>query len=315
LVLFVSICFTSCVNRIDIPEDEPAKLYIKLEILKNETEVTAEFKTTNNLNGTYPISTPNSAEIIIRELQPADFDNVKKVVLNYDEEQEKYISINDFNKTFLIQGKKYSLEASVENSNLPAISSITVVPHEIEITDYELLGEEEVVDKDGNIFWQGTLGLTFLPSNSIADNYGHLQIYGVETNLGVDLQGDTIHIMEQEERFFDLVDVNDGYGAVTDIIHREGFFIDMSDLSDNYLEVVIRSNFPITKETQVTDFLDTRFTSLSKEHYDYHISIHNIKSNQGNIFEENALYRSNIEDGLGLFSSCVEMTQTLELRK
>lgn len=312
LFLFI-ICFASCVNRIDIPDDEESMLYIKLEILKGQNEITADFKTTNNLNGTYPIEYPKNGKIVIKQFLP-DTDVNNEIELLYDEDLNKYVSDHEVNRSFLSFGKKFNLEASVEGSTLPDVSSSSVVPNPIGISDFELINEETVFDDDGFEYWQGTLGLTLLPSNTVEDNFGHLQIYGFRTLLEVDSNGDSTYIYGEEKKSFDLVDVLKGYEAVTDIIHKEGFFIEFNRLENNYIEIVLKSNFPITEDNQVTDMLNTDLMAVGKEHFDYHLAYHNIQKSQGNIFEENVLYNSNIEHGLGLFSTCVNFSKMLELR-
>ena len=316
LFLFVLICLAGCVNRIDIPEDEDSMLYINLEMLKNKTEFVAELKTTNNLNGTFPITYPEEAKISVTEIKTGDIDYENEILFEYDPVSKKYVSDEEINVSFLTHGRSYRLEAKIENSNLDDISSTTLVPHPIGIGEYELISEEIFEDAQSNDrFWQGTLGINFLPIKEIAGNYGHLQFKGFKTTKEILPNEEVNYFFGNEKKLFELVDVVVGNSAVTDIVHRDGFFIDLEDLENNYyIEIVLRSPFPITSVNQVTDFLHYNLTSVSKEHFDYHIAYHNIKKSQGNIFEENALYRSNITKGLGLFSSCVEKTEMLELR-
>ena len=113
---------------------------------------------------------------------------------------------------------------------------------------------------------------------------------------------------------FDLVDVNVGRSTVTDIIHRDGFFIEMDELEDDYLEIVIESNHPITEAAHVTKIIHSTLLAVSEDHYNHHIAYHRIIESQGMIFNEKPLYSTNIENGLGLFSTCVRKKGMLDLR-
>jgi len=303
----IAVCLASCVNRIDIPEEEDAMLFIKMEMLRGDNTIIADFKTTDNLNGTYPINVPPDATIRVFELTEGVKE--KQITFLYDDEIQKYVA-KSVSHDFLIPGRNYKLEAETDNPNLDPITSITKVPYLNKISEYELIDETEYEDLEGNRFWEGTVGFTFSEAITLEKRYGHLLIEGFETII---VEG--LPQFGLESRFFELINVNEGYGAVTDIIHRDGFFVEFDELENNYLEIVLRSKFPITKENQVTDYLDTNLITVSKEHYDYHISFHNIQQSQGNIFEENVIYISNIEKGLGLFSSCVRMKEMIDLRK
>lgn len=300
-------CLASCVNRIDIPEEEDAMLFIKMEMLRGQETIEADFKTTNNLNGTYPIEKPANATIRVHESVSGVAE--KQITFLYDPDKEKYVA-NAVTNDFLLPGREYKLEAKIDNSTFVPITSITKVPYLNKISEYVLIDETEYEDEEGNLFWQGTVGFTFSEAINLEKRFGHFQIEGFRTTIV-----DNEHIFGSDKEFFELVNVNVGNGAVTDIIHRDGFFVEFDELENNYLEVVLRSKFAITEENQVTDFLNTSLISVSKEHYDYHISFHNIQQSQGNIFEENALYITNINNGLGLFSSCVRMSEMIDLRK
>jgi len=314
LLFFLTvICFASCVNRIDIPEDDDSMLYINLEMLKGQSLFSADFNTSNNLNGSYPISSPSTAVIII-EKDNGNVDNDERVELEYNEELKKYVSDKEYNETFLSHGASYKLTAEVLDSGFDKISSVTKVPHPIIVDEVSLIDETIHIDNDGNELWEGTIGLKFTPSAKLDSRFGHLIIEGSKT-LKVQIPNeDFTYVTEGDPDFFELIDVNIGSIALTDIVHRDGYFIEFDELDDNYIEIVIRSPFPITSPNQVTDFIEYDMISVSQEHFDYHIALHNIKKSDGNIFEENVLFRSNIDKGLGLFSSCVRQGGMLTFR-
>jgi hypothetical protein len=289
-------------------------LFIQLEMLKGQSKLVAEFKTTNNLNGTFPITTPQEAEIKVREIKAAGVDYDNEITFQYDEDLGSYVSDMEANNKFLSHGTRYELSARIENSNFDAISSITTVPYPIQIEKSELLHEEVYTDIEGNSFWQGTLGITFLPVRDIIENFGHLQIYGRQTLKTLTSSGEPQYQFIGDEQFFELVNVMTGNSAITDILQRDGFLIEFDELQDNYIEIVLRSPFPIIGTNQVTDFIHCNLFSVSKEHFNYHKALHNIKRSQNHIFEENVLFSSNIEKGLGLFSSCVESKVMISLR-
>jgi hypothetical protein len=304
--------FMSCVNRIDIPEEEDSHFYINLEMVTGQNTLVADFKTSNNLNGTYPISIPEFASITIKELNPSSQDVNNERELIYDEISQKYV--NNFGKDFLKLSQEYELVAKMDNSGLEEITATTIVPRMLTIKKTELVSESEYTDIDGNRYWEGTVGLTFLKAAGNNDRFGHLVLKGLETERNITPEGDTIYINGMESRLFKLLDIEVGRGAITDLIHKDGFLIDFTKLEDEYLEIVLRSPFPITKPNHVTNFLHSDIYAVTKAHHDYHVALHNIKKSQGSIFDEHALYHSNIKNGLGLFSSCTFKGDILELR-
>lgn len=315
ILLFTAVlCLAGCVNRIDIPEDEDSMLYINLEMHVGQSSYSADFKTTNNLNGSFPIYAPQDAEIKIAELNPGAVDNNKEVFLIYDSDSERYVSDDEYNLTFLTKGRNYTLEASVEGSGLDKISAITKVPNRILIDSLVLISEAEYTDKDENHFWQGTIGIHFKPSTQSDSRYGYLHLTGKKTIKSIGSGGEIIYTEEGGDQYFDLINVVDGNASLTDVIHRTGWLIDFDKIENDYLEMQIRSPFAISDPSQVTDFLNTNMVAVGQDHYEYHIALHNIKKSEGNIFEENALYRSNIEKGLGLFSTCYAYEKEFDLR-
>ena len=310
--LFCTILLVSCVNRIGIPEEEDSMLFISLEMVAGDHNIVADFKTSNNLNGTYPISVPSNASIIISEVNNSGKDVNNEIELLFDETMQKYVSENT--ETFLKRNREYELVANIENSELETITASTVVPDIIQVKQTELLAEDTYIDLDGNEYWEGVVGLTFVKSAGSKEKYGHMVISGLETERNISLENDTTYFMGMESKLFSLLGIETGRGAVTDIIHRDGFLIDFTKLEDDYLELVLRSPFPITKSNHVTDFLTVDIFSVTKAHHDYHLAFHNIKKSQGNVFDEHALYNSNIKNGLGLFSSCFRIKNILELR-
>ncbi|MDF1695029.1 MAG: DUF4249 family protein [Saprospiraceae bacterium] len=311
ILLLVVVGMASCVSRIDIPENEESKLFISLEMLAGDTKIVADLNTTNNLNGTFPIQNPSDAIIVIKEENIGGSDVAVERTLEYDEVIGKYQT--EDTDGFLKTGFTYFLEAQIDNSTYKKITAETKVPNSITIDDFELLSEEIVQDIDGNDVWQGTIGISLMDANK--SGYGHLVLYGFLSTKEISLMGEEIIVFGTESRPFELIEVVQGQTAITDIIHRDGLFINLGDLNNDYLEITLRSPFPITQPNQVTDHIHTEMISVSAEHYDYHIAYHNIKSSQNDIFGEKALFRSNIKDGLGLFSSCSRSTTILELRK
>lgn len=312
LFLLVIVSLGSCVNRIAIPDDEESKLFISLEMLANESTIVADFKTSNNLNGSYPITSPSNGIITITEVKEKGVDYDNEITLEWDDVTQKYISINT--ESFLKKGKRYTLKAEIEDSNFESISSETLVPNMIDFDAVDLISERIVSDSDGNDFWESTVGLTFVQGAGFIDRYAHVVFKNKETERVISTEGDTSYISTSGKEPFILSGINVGAGAITDIVHREGIMVDISKLEENYLELVLRSTFPITKPNHVTDIIYADIFAVTEDHHDYHVSFHNIKQSQGNIFDEHALYISNINNGLGLFSSCVYREQTLELR-
>lgn len=306
IFLILSIWMTSCVSKIDIPEDGESKLSISLEMLRGENKIVANLSTTNDLNGSSPITFPENARVTVNQDGKDE-----TITLVYDPANKNYVG--DVFPDYLAFGKNFKLNAVVLDSELPEISSITKVPSLTKIEEYELINEGYEPDIHGNEFWQGTVGITFAEAFNNADRYGQLIVSGYETKIVETVDGPE-PVFGSEMKLFDLIKVTNGNAAVTDILHRDGFLIDLTELEDNYLEIIIRSPFPLSENNTLTSMLQTEMISVTKEHFDYHLAFHNIRKSQNAVFNENPLYRSNIKNGLGLFSSCTTMSQILELK-
>lgn len=278
-------------------------------MLYGENRLVAEFKTTNNLNDSYPIDNPSNAIIRVAENDPTLVEN--QITLDYDESLDRYVY--DGAQGFLKYGREYLLEAFIEDSELQAIKSRTIVPQRDSIYEVELLDEKTYEDIDGNIFWEGTVGMYFSESNSKTERFSHL-VLGEYKTLKEVVDNEIVYTKEGEEHYFKLQNVNVGAGSIVDMVHRDGYLLELDELEDNYLELVLRSTIPITEPNQVNEVLHSKLFAVSDEHYEYHKSLHNILKNKDNIFEEKALYSSNIENGLGIFSSCVRDTKELILK-
>ena len=311
LFLLAGICLYGCVSKIDIPDDEDSVLHITLEMLKSDTVFIAELKTSNNLNGTFPITVPNSAKVIIEEdLGEADANLTVEMVYDADTDTYRGVNAQDILKT----GTRYTLTAEVPNSNLQPISAETIVPYAIDIMEHELLSQYKVEDNSGNIYWQNEIGLKFSPNARKNSRYAHLILEGYQDTEMVNSNGEVVVVAVGEPRTFELSNVIVGTAAVTDIIHRDGFFINFDDLEDDYIEIAIRSNHPITDPSHVSRNLYYKLMAISPEHYSHHIQYHRIIESEGLVFNDKPLYSSNIKNGFGLFSSCVRKKSMLILK-
>ena len=286
-------------------------LHITLEMLKGDTVFVAELKNSNNLNGTFPISVQNSAQIIIEEDLDGTDDNVT-VELIYDPATDTYRGTNT--QDVLKTGKRYTLTAEIPNSAFEPISAETVVPYSIDIMEHELLDQYQVEDNSGNKYWQSEIGLRFSPNARKNSRYAHLILEGYQDTEKENSNGEVVVVAVGEPLPFDLSKVNVGTAAITDIIHRDGFFINFDDLMDDYIEISIRSQHPITDPSHLSRNLYYKLMAISPEHYSHHVQYHRIIESEGLVFNDKPLYSSNIKNGFGLFSSCVRKRSMLILK-
>ncbi|MEE9439490.1 MAG: DUF4249 family protein [Saprospiraceae bacterium] len=311
LLTFFAI-LTGCVNRIDITDEEESKIFVTCEMVRGD-RVVAYVSTSNNLNGSNSILFPEDAQINIFPKGIGVTENILELL--YDKEHNYYISAPHIpTNDFLFPGRTYVLEARINNSVIKQIYSKAQLPVGNTI-DTIIVVENEIPYNDGiNDFWQGTLNIKLSePSILNQENYFHFLLNDIMTTETIDSEGQLFFDHEGEPQNLELIRVNKGVFAVTELAHKDGFFVKYSDLIDGQLEVVLRSSIPITEENQVTKHIISHLMSISEDYYEYHIGKSNIIEISETVFSEPALLRSNIEQGIGLFSGSIQTNQTIHL--
>ena len=307
LFLIFGLVVTSCVTRVDIPNEEESKIFIECDMLRGE-RIIADLSTSNNLNNLYPITNPQDAKIsIYKSIRPGEYSEYI-IDLVYDEELGKYASLPSENTSqFLSEGVNYKMEARIYDSPIEEVVAFTDVPFSSQISEYELL--DEYIDGD---FWIGTIGFTVdLPSRAYNDElYYHIIFENQFTTLNASEE----YTFSGEKKELQIVDIKEGAGGLFDLMHKDGYFIQYKDLEKGYFEITLQSSIPLSEQDQVMDHVFVSLYGISEEYFEYHKARSNLISAQGSIFEEPVVMRSNVKNGHGLFSACVLKNQTLELR-
>lgn len=299
LPLLITLIGFSCVSKVDIPDDENPQLLIEMELM-NAQEITATLSTSSDLNGVYPIEAPNEA--VIKLVNTSDTENV--YILDYDSDRNVYYLKNEPVGGLVRSTAVLKLSAELENSNIPKITAETRVPRAGKIIDVEVINET-TIDIDGQEFWQGDFRFNLLDITARVDEFYQLAFFEKLTNRTISGL-DTIYSFDSNAKTeFDIVSLNSGNEAIKQFSHKKGLFVNFSKIESEFIEVTLRSKFPIESENQVTDHIFTNLMSITEENFNYHLGLHNIEGSKQSVFGEPALYRSNIKDGLGIFSGCV----------
>lgn len=294
-------------TRIDVPENEQPVLLLNLEMLRNSPEITATLSSTNNLKGTFPIEFPEDARIrVYREGYTEVVSNFK-----YDSDRNLYVYNTSVGEDLLIPNNNLVVEASVPDEDLPRISAKARVPMFIELVEMELV-EEGTVFENENEFWTGTVRFNFRELNTRTEQYYQLFLQERQTLRSISV--DTTYSFVSELSNFQIESISTGKEAVKEFVHQEGLFVDLDKLDSDFIELKLKSRIAIVSVDQVTDHIFSSVISLTADHYMHHLGLSNIEAAKNDIFGEPALYRSNINGGLGLFSTCVKKDKVLSLR-
>lgn len=309
-VILSSILLGSCVTRIDVPEQEQPVLLLKLEMLRNSPEITATLSSTNNLKGTFPIEFPEDSRI---KVYRAGYNNEVVSDFTYDFDRELYVFKGGVEASNLLLTPNFDLEvtATVPDEKFPRISAKARVPLFSELVDLVLV-EESTAIEDDKAFWTGTVRFNFRDLNTRTEQYYQLLLQERETVRTISV--DTTYSFVSDLSNFQIVSISSGKEAVKEFQHQEGIFVDLDKLDSDFIELTLRSGIAIASDDQVTDHIFSSVISLTADHYMHHLGLSNIEAAKNDIFGEPALYRSNINGGLGLFSTCVKKDKVLSLR-
>lgn len=310
LVLFFTITLlASCVNRVAIPEEEDKLLFVELEMLRGSQELTATVMTSNNLQGYYPVERP---EEVVMFLSAVGTEEIGGSFI-YDADRDLYFyenSVADIIKT----NYKLRLVASIEGTDIQSITAHTQVPkfNELNEETFEVVNEDKFTNELGEEYWESNIRFNFI---DLHDNNSHFY----QLILNEKLTEKVVENNEVKYSYsgdfvpFEIIDIVSGKEAIKQFYHKDGLFIDMDEMQSEFFEVRVRSTFPIENESQVTDFIFPHTLAITKEHYNYHLGLHNINEAKSSIFNEPALFRSNIDGGLGIFSSCNPESQIFQI--
>ncbi len=302
--LLVAIGMSSCVNKVSIPDDVRPTLVIDLQMLRGSDNILAKVHTTNNLNGSYPIEKPGDVFIQVQDVNSDNF-----IDFIYNEETKVYDYIGS--ETFLIPNKQLRLKAEIYGSDIPKIRAFSTVPKWNEIVDTELVSSRIYKDSEGLEFWQGTIKFNFENLNTNESLFYQLKLNEKLQTKSIENEEVVYTSILPDATPFTIVSVTSGQFAVKELVNEEGLWIDLDKMDDEFFEIEIRSNYPIELENQTSDNLFSEVVSITEDHYNYYLGLNNIETSSNSLFSEQGLYRTNIEKGFGIFSTCV--TKNVEI--
>ncbi len=308
LFLVVAVSMVSCVSKVSIPDEEKPKLVIDLQMLLGSDDIIATVHTSNNLNGTYKIEHPEDVVIKVVDLEVQD--NKIDFIYNADRNVYEFFATEGVLKS----NKRFNLTAEILGSDIPKINAVSKVPMANNLVDTELVSTDSYINDVGQEFWQGTVRFNFKSLNTSESLYYQLSLNEkLQTKSTVD--GDFVYkTISDDKSEFEIINVNSGGFAVKEFINNNGLWIDLDQLdNDEFFEIEIRSSFPIELEDQSSDNLFVNITSITEEHYNYYLGLNNIESSSSTLFNEKGLYRSNIVNGSGIFSTAVQTESVINL--
>lgn len=309
ILLFVVFVMSSCVTRVDAPQEGLAQLHIELEMLRNK-ELIATLKTSNNLSGAFPIEHPEDARITIRDKE-TDF----SAEFIWEADRGVYAYTFPINHPLFSSNKTIKLTAFIEGRELPVLEAVTIVPKAGEVVEQESLDAIAKIDGvSGEKYWERKFKFNLvrlIPNTGI-----HYQLLLKEqlSELTIVGQDSTYEKITPFPTKLEILEITHGGEAIREFYHQEGLFIKLEDLESEFIEVLVKSTQPITSDNVVTEFIATNLISITEDSYDYHRGLHNINLSENSIFGESALYRSNIKNGLGIFSACVQDEEDFKIK-
>lgn len=299
---------TSCVSRVSLPDEEKPMLVIDLQMLLGSDDIIATVHTSSNLNGTFKVEHPE--DVVIKVLDLGVQDNKIDFIYNADREVYEFSATEGVLKS----SKNFSMTAEILGSDIPKISAVTKVPYTNSLIDTELIDSKIHKNNSGQEFWQGTVRFNFNELNTSEPLFYQLILnekLQTKSILGSDVVYNTI---SNETIEFEIININFGQFAVKKFLNNDGLWIDLEELGeDEYFEVEIRSSFPIEHVDQSSDNLFVNVLSITEDHYNYYLGLSNIESSSSTLFNEKGLYRSNIKNGSGIFSTTVQNDQIINL--
>jgi hypothetical protein len=308
IFLLVSLGMSSCVSRVSITEEEKPALVIDLQMLSgSDSVIYATVHTSNNLNGTYLIEKPDNIVITVKDITSDNFSN-----FIYNTETKVYDYFE--NEDILKSGKNLRLEAEIKGSNIPKITAFSKVPNVGSLVDMELMSNSIYKDPEGLEFWQGIVKFNFKNLNTNASLFYQLKLREKLQIKSIENGEDVVYTsISPDETPFTILNVTAGQFAVKEFINEDGLWIDLDKMDDDFFEIELRSNLPIVLEGQTSDIIFSQLFSITEDHYNYYLGLNNIETSSNSLFGEQGLYRTNIEKGFGIFSTCVVLNQEINL--
>lgn len=290
----------SCVDRIDIPVVEDQKLVLDCSFVAGQ-EVRAKLMTTDNLNGTTPISFPGDALISFSQ-------SGAEVAWNfiYDAETKEYF-LHPGQASQIKAGLPYEIE--VVYRDFPLVTADTRVPKALEVADVNLLDETTVQNAKGEVFFKKTIEL-ILPTPERLSEYFMIEM----SERRMFALSDSTYSYESDHSPLIIGKIISGVRAIKELSHRPGILIDYKDVVDNRIAFEVVSNFPIISDDQVFDEIDALVYSLSKPYYDYEVFKSNRNEILGETFHEEPIFPSNLRGGIGVFSSASMREQVFTIK-
>lgn len=307
ILLLAVLTLSSCVSRVSLPEEGEPALVVDLQMLRGAQNISATVHTSINFNGNYNIEHPE--DVILKVRDNTNSDAWTQFV--YNEETGKYDYLQQ--EEIIIPTRNLFLECEILGSNIKKIKATSKVPKANKLVQVELVESHEQINPEGKKFWQGKIRFNFEDLNIYEPLYYQLLLSEkLQTKTIVNEEIEYTTVID-DESLFEIVDVTTGQVAVKELRSAEGLWIDTEKLEDDYYEVVIRSTHPIELENQTSDNLFVTVLAITKEHYDYYLGLHNKITDSESLYGEKGLYRSNIENGYGVFSTCVKTTEKYNL--
>lgn len=297
LILFSFILgLTSCVDILSFDEVDESHIFVNCELIKGSPNVVATISTSNNLNGTQPISVPESA---IVELSLGTETPLR---LWYNSKDQQFVNSNDLDWS---QVAKFELNVNIPESNIENVKS-NVEVLKANTIDTILASKVVEVEIGEDIFYKREVTIVFDPPSELPAYYE----LNFSEKLTVSNNGILTEIGDFEE--INEIEFESGGFGVVDMKHKNGLLIDQSRLVDDELTFTMTSAFPIELDNQSFSKVKTNLGSISKTYYDYHKAKSNSYNRDEGVLIDRTIWGSNIENGFGLFSSTTPSIQEFQ---
>ena len=307
--ILVTLGMSSCVSRVTIPDEEKPVFVIDLQMLRGSDSIFATVHTSNNLNGTFPIDKP---ENVLIKVQEVNVDNFIQFIYNPETRVYDYSGSEDF----LIPNKKLRLQAVILDKEIPMITSFSKVPMFNQLVETELVSETKYKDRNSGLeYWQGKIRFNFKNLNTTESLFYQLKLKEKLQTKSFE-NGEAVYTtVSPDQNLFEILDVSSGQFAVKEFVDQEGLWIDLDKMDDDFFEMELRSNYPLELDGQTSDNIFSQVISITEDHYNYYLGLNNIETSGSSLYGEQGLYRTNIEKGFGIFSTCVEKSVEINLAK
>jgi hypothetical protein len=305
IALFIPLFF-SCREVIDVDLDPVEDRIVIFSEISPTKGIDLDLSITSDIFSAEAIRRPQDAIIFMSGTDlPAE-----ATAFIYSKNLNRYELRNrDFRPS---PGNEYYITITLPGNDFPSLQASTFVPHPVNIARATASSRKEIPASGGLVDIVFDIAME-IPQSKNDETFLHILPERVFSQYKIDANGEVRITFFANTEPLQVVNILESPNAVTELIHKEGVFVDYSKLNGKMVKLRLSTTTLLDPNIDILENMKVIVKSMTKELFDYHLSVHKQLINNATPFSSSTESFSNVENGLGIFGGYSSSNSLIKL--